>query len=387
LLIVAFGANALADVTGTFSTHFSIRPQTTINEFSLLDFDVENDLTANFAFSGLISTFHTHFGIAGIEDVILTFNATLGALDVRTQLVFARFPYLWLVPFYDQLHFVKKSVITSLTIAGITLENLATFEDTNAFFSLTPAHAFGDVFQITGQTYHGTKVVATIGICMDKTPNNIKKHARLSDFSVNPDCATVPKPTLLFDFEQIQILNVPIVYGIHSSTVITCQQILACQLVKTLHIHITPIPMETSIIVSDLFGLQFGGAVILFKAGLATLELRISPTGLLIATNLNFDFILNPDSNPARLALDLDIAPGIGVADTDGDGEAATVLMWIDRLGLQFHAKGVLVGVGPVHQTATFAVSAPAGIFDLSSSATFGISGLVIANMVITISF
>ena len=192
LAVGTFVTTATADVTGNFGTHISIRPQTTVSEISLIDFDIQNELNITAVISGLSTTFHTHFGIAGVEDVQLTTNATLGALDIEARLVFARFAFGSIDPFYDSLHFIKKIVRASIQLGGVSFTNVATFEDTNAFVSQSSAYAFGDVISLAGQTPSGVSISASAGFCMQLVPNSIKKHFRISPYSVNPDCAIDP---------------------------------------------------------------------------------------------------------------------------------------------------------------------------------------------------
>jgi len=385
--MVSMGTTVLADVTGTFSSYVSIRPQTTLSEFALIDFDVENDLNVTYSMSGLRTTLHTHFGIAGVEDVIFSINATLGPFELTSELVFARFPFGWLFPFYNQLHFVKKTAIAELTLGGLTLRNLATFEDTNAFVSLTPAHAFGDVLELEAKTYHGLTFIARTGICMEAAPFSIKKHFGISPFSVNPDCATTPKPTLLFNFQELQITNLHVIYGLTGDLLIRCVDLFNCSMIKTLSLSKGLIPISFSVFSNNLLALGFGGAILSLQSPFSTLTLNIDSAWQLTSANLLIDFVLHPNNNPSRVSLDMDFAPGIGLADTDGDGEAATLILGVERMGLHFQAKGVLAGIAGVHQTATFSLTAPAGLFEFGTSATFSTTGLDIARLVITITF
>ena len=190
-LITCFALNVpvSADVTGTFGPHISLRPQSTISEIELVDFDIQNDLTLTAVISGLRTTLHTHFGIAGVEDVILDFSSTLGALDLSGQLVFARFPAGSFVP-RSNLRFLQKSIWTNISLGGVSFSNHAIFEDTD--WPQTPAFAFGDVIKILGTTPSGIEISGQTGICLDPIPNKIKKH-RIGDYTVNPHCATTPQ--------------------------------------------------------------------------------------------------------------------------------------------------------------------------------------------------
>ncbi len=194
---------AKAEVTGFFNTHISITPQTTATEVSKIDFDIENDLTVTVSISGLNTTLHTHFGIAGVEDVQLTLAATLGALDITSELVFGRFGAKCAfavgqncivrvdnpVPASDKLRFIKKRVTVNASLGGVTINNLAIFEDTAIGFGPWPSatrFGFGDVLTLSGSTPSGISISLQTGICAEQSPNVIKKHS--FPFTVNPAC-------------------------------------------------------------------------------------------------------------------------------------------------------------------------------------------------------
>jgi len=381
LAVGIFVSTAQADVTGTFGTHIALIPQSTASEISLIDFDVQNELNITAVISGLSTTFHTHFGIAGVEDVIVTTNATLGALDIQSMLVFARFPFGDIDPFYDELHFIKKVVTANIQLGGVSFSNTAVFEDTNAFVSQSDAYAFGDVLSIAGQTPSGVSISASAGFCMQLIPNSIKKHFALLPYSVNPDCATTPKPDILFDFETINISGVPVAPSVTGSANITCVTVNACVLTTTFDFAGGPFPFSATLEFTDLLSLDFGGAVIAFTSGPGVLTLEIQPDGTLGVVGVSIVTVLNPDTNPATLVLAANAVPGVGLTD-------AIVDLSIQRAGLTFGMTAVFAG-GPPAQFAgvTFSLDVPGPLLSIETETTFDSAGLVLAEIWLTVAF
>ncbi len=376
-----FASQALADVTGSFGTHISIRPQSTADEFSLIDFDIQNDLNVTVVISGLSTSFHTHFGIAGVEDVLLRANATLGALDLQTLLVFGRFAFGSIIPFYDTLHFVKKYVKATLSLGGVTFTNEAQFEDTNAFVSQTPAYAFGDVVSVTGQTPSGISIMAATGLCMQKVPNSIKKHFRLTPYTVNPDCATQPKPDILFDFEMLTVSGVPLAPGVTGSSTLNCVTINACVLTMTARFSGGPIPFTATFTFIDLLTLSFGGATLVLSSGGGQLIIGITPAGTIGAVGISVNTTLNADTNPATLSISGSITPGVGLT-------SAVVTLTIERAGLILGATAVFSGGPPAtFQSVTFSVSLPGSALSLDATTTFTPLGLILGEIYLTVNF
>ncbi|MBI1729360.1 hypothetical protein HY229_01620 [Candidatus Acetothermia bacterium] len=409
-----FTLTTKADVTGNFGIHFLLVPQNTENELSVLYIDFETELNLTYVVSGLSTTLHTHFGIAGVEDVILTSSATLGALDLTTQLVFARFscgspnganignncyPSSFsdpsTTPFYPTLHFIKKRVTASVSLGGVTFSNLAVFEDVNAFgqnAGLTVqsgvlgvqsvAYAFGDDVSISGQTPSGVGLFFDTALCLQNTPNVIKKHI-LAPNSVNPDCVAVPKPDILFDRESIAIVGVPIATGVSASGFVDCVKVSACSLETdfTFNTPSVPIPFTATFSFTDLTSLSFSGAKLVFNAGAGTLTVTISPTGTIAATSVVINAVLNPDTNPAQFIIKATIKPGTGLT-------TATVTLAVTRLGFTMSATASFTGGPPAKfSKITFAVSVPGGLVSFSAKAVFTTTGLTLADIFVSVSF
>jgi len=381
LALGVFVSDVLADVTGSFGTHISIRPQSTASEVSLIDFDIENDLNVTVVISGLSTSFHTHFGIAGVEDVQITSSATLGALDINTLLVFGRFAFGSIDPFYDDLHFIKKVVTATLSLGGVTFTNTAQFEDTNAFVIQTTGYAFGDVLAVSGQTPSGISITASAGLCMQQIPNSIKKHFALSPWTVNPDCATEPKPDILFDFERITVSGVPVAPSVTGSSTLNCVTVNACVLTSTLAFSGGPIPFSTSFTFTDLLSLTFGGATISLQSGAGSLDIGITPAGTIGAVGVSVNATINPDTNPATLAISADISPGVGLTD-------AVVSLVVQRAGLVLGVTATFSGGPPASfDGIVFSMSVTGTALSLDADTVFTPSGLLLGEITLTVSF
>jgi len=373
--------SVFADVTGNFGTHFSLRPQSTASELSLVDFDVQNELNVTAVISGLSSTFHTHFGIAGVEDLQLISNVSLGALDIEALLVFGRFAFGSFDPFYDSLHFIKKAVTANLQLGGVTFSNLAVFEDTNAFVSQSTAYAFGDVFAISGSTPSGILIEASTGICMEQIPNSIKKHFEILEYSVNPHCATEPKPDILFDFETITIEGVPVAPNVTAESTINCVRINACELTTLFSFAGGPVPFEAELVFSDLLSLSFSGAEIVFNAGAGTFTLFLTPAGELGLIELKIEAVINPDTNPATVIVEAEVLPGVGLA-------SGIFGLEVQRAGLIVEITSVFAGGNPAQFAGiTFELEVPGDLLSIEAFSVFDGSGLLLADVLLTISF
>jgi len=379
--IFGLSLEALSDVTGYFETQISLTPQTTSRELSLIEFDFENDLTVTVTISGLSSTLHAHLGIAGVEDVQVILAATLGSLEITSHVVLGRFALGSDTPFYEELRFLKKMVTVSLSLGGVTITNLATFEDTAAFSSQTPAFAFGDVVTLSGQTQSGITLTAQAGFCMEQTSNTIKKHT-LSPFSVNPDCATEPKPTVLFDFEKLTISGVPLALGVLAEVEVECIKVTACTLTQTISLSGGLVPFTASFTFTDLFTFTLGDVTVTFVQGPGSLTLKFSPSGTIESISLVLSLTLNPDTNPATLSLSASGTPGVGLTNM-------VVTLSVHRSGLTFTAFSSFTGSGgPLEfSRLTLKAEAEVGLVSLEFSTAFVPDGLDGASLRVRLSF
>ena len=307
-------APAQADVTGSFTVHVVMMPaveQTPTSEIGMLEFDLQNEINLSLVVSGFRTTFHGHFGLAGVEDMILTMAVLIGSLDLETQLVFGRFDDDDAIPDKEQLAFIKKRLTTTFNFGGVTLKNLAIFEDTN--FPQSPQYAFGDVMTISGQTTSGVSIEAQSGFCADTTSNSIKKHTW--SFSVVPECHQEPKPDLLYTFEKLTINGIPIAPSITGKSVVECIQVQACELSQTVLVSGGVVPLSATFTIEDLFTFSFGTATLTFRSGSGSLSLTFDGAGEIDNVSITLGPTINPDTNPATLNVDGSLEPGVGLVD------------------------------------------------------------------------
>jgi hypothetical protein len=355
-------------------------PQTTLSEIELIDFDFQNNLTATVVLSGLSTTFHTHFGIAGIEDIILTANASIGFLNITSTLAFGRFPAFQVIPFYPSLHFLLKEVEATINFGGINLTNTSQIQDINAFINQTGAYAFGDTVRLQGQTPSGIGIVAEAGFCMTQQSTSIKKHFGISRFKVNPDCFTLPKPDLLFDFETISISNIPLAPNLTASMRINCIQDSQCGLVQTISFSGDPIPFIAGLSFTDLLNISFNGANITLLAENATLVIAISPLGTISFASITVSSDFSPD--PLSLRLTATFVPTVGLSSAN----LAINIQPPNGIGV---GANLTFGGGPPAelQTVRISMAAPGPLLDLRMLAQFTPTGLDFAELFLTINF
>lgn len=192
-LAAAFLVHSVAyGFDGKLTMDISLKPQTTLSEAGLIDFDFESSLQLDIAISGMTLSSDIGFGIAGIEFSIFGLEATLGGLDMDDRFIFAA-PFnkngLALGGSGPSLLFVKKRVELEMYMAGLRVNNLVIFKDVNfpdpssslrtSFYSTSDqTFHFGDVLTVEGTTVGGISVRGIIGACADhQRYNRIKKRA------------------------------------------------------------------------------------------------------------------------------------------------------------------------------------------------------------------
>jgi hypothetical protein len=331
LLLICLAANSLdlrADLSGSSRIDLAMNPIpcTLVDEIdlqtpcekTLLKFDIESIINATITTSGLQLNFDSAMGIAGLEHLILTATATIGSIDIKSELWLAapfesvidvnNQPNVVLIP-PGKMIFVKKRVTTVIPLGGLTIKNLAMFEDvtfpspsadygttdcdgdghvegtcvmgieTNpATRYQTQSFAFGDLLSLQGQTPSGVSISGEIGICATEDGNQVKKHS--ASGSVNPDCATHPKPDILFDFMSLTIGGIPLAQQVMATASVSCIKVSKCSLQTAISISggASPIPFSLSFAFSDLFALSFGGINLSVNLGAVNLNLFISNT-------------------------------------------------------------------------------------------------------------
>jgi hypothetical protein len=419
--LVFWSDTSRADVTGSFGIRIALDPfacqdvpifQTPSMQLgdqpcekTVFKIDFQTELNINIAISGLILGIHSHTGVTGLEDIILYFTATLGDLDITDTFVFAQ-PFgvveaadgEFIPTCYEsepgsgvcQTLFVKKRVETTISLGGVTFENLAMIEDVKfpdpglikpqkaIYTTQSQSFGFGDVVTLKGQMPSGITIRSETGICAEQKSNRIKKHSW--SFTVNPDCVSgiqtpSAKPPLFFDFERLWIENIPLAPGLTKDIHIECTGVLACEFESTFTFTgaaIFPV-IEASFEFANLFGpIAFEGVRMTLLAGRLTLTLTfdelLEPTSLSVTAAFTF----NPDANPARLSVFVSATPGTGIT-------SLVVALSVRRAGLAFLAISSFTGsdASVDFSQLTLRATAEAGMVDLEANVVFTASELV----------
>lgn len=255
ILVVLMDVSALGDLNGTLASQVLFLPvqQTPSMEAHPAFLDFELLLQANLTISGLTLGNKAATGLTGLEHIIVYFKGLLGASQLEVEAWFAApfetalipgdvtgstfsFPICTSQPDLmgwcaKQLLFVKKRATATVNIGGITLQNLAMFEDVsfpdpeieygtidcdgdgstegtcvNGIESnpidvyQTQSFRFGDIITLSGESVSGILVRSRTGLCASDELNKIKKHS---------DLGRVCQSELVnFAFETLSIQNV-----------------------------------------------------------------------------------------------------------------------------------------------------------------------------------
>jgi hypothetical protein len=460
LLVVGFASfMTKADVTGSFSTFITIHPidcsalsfaglfstvpgpngpgkpvpQPFLCEQTIPKVDFESGLTVNWTVSGLTIGFNTVAGFTGIEHILTILKATLGALNITDQFFFA-------VPFgtdtlvianknqtdsekvftpictsavvkgvcpYDLL-FVKKRVEVSISIAGITLSNLAEIGDFTfpqavsstpcgklgnpcsklpaqvaSYTTASQTFAFGDALTISGQTVSGISVINTTGINLNT--NFYEAFKKISFKGVL--CQGVK--------EHITITGIPVTSGI------TASEDLLFNMGTGGLVGPGSLPLcnsfgggqpffvaTTTVDIASAFGaieFQFTNTVPTSATLISGASLSISSGALSITQTFNsllqlselsatLAATLNPDSKPASLTVTALICQDPVVANCTDGVAGLEELDWslsVERSGLTFTVNANLTGSATVTLSKLeFVARATAGPVNLGADIT-----------------
>jgi len=451
ILVAGFATISKADVTGSFDLNIAMIAMGTQTEAVQFSFDIQANLQVNVTLSGLTVGADIGFGTTGIEFAILNLNTSLGALQVNDQFVFAE-------PFGCALYtgggvsnsaaggpsgqcsgenvvaigdgdgdgvidravgFVKKRIGLELNIAGITLNNLAIFEDVDfpdiqggsahehdhfdgtlaydlsgvnsVIDDQTPTFGFGDVITISGQTVSGISVTGRTAFCANGR-NYIKK--RSFQWEVNAACTagfgngSTPleggaKTPLLFEREDLIISGVEL-GGISfdlSTTFIPLQPLSS---VLNASFNLLDLADITATLTStNITNLAFDSLSVSVTSGNLTVSLNDNDGDFQFdGTSSSLSLVLNPNQNPADLTIGL-VSGATGLS-------SASFALGISRgiLGLDTTTSFSGDGTGNLDWTGTsFALSVDYGNgFSLSANAGFSPSGIgtVTINMGVT---
>jgi len=460
-LVVGFASFITkADVTGSFSAFITIQPidcsafpfmtlygtppstagpGTIVNapylcEQTLQKSDFETGLIVNWTVSGLTLGINTVAGFTGIEHLLTSLKATLGALNITDQFFFA-VPYgtdtliiqnasqtqtdseVVFTPICTgpvvkgvcpySLLFVKKIVNISISIAGITLMNQAeigdyTFPSAVTAFpcgklgkpcSSLPAQvasyttqnfAFGDALTISGQTVSGITVTNTTGINLNT--NFYESFKKISFLGVL--CQGVK--------EDISIVGIPVATGIIASEDLLfhlgtgglvgqgglppCNGLVFG--LPPFFLATTTIDLSTAIGAVEFSftnsvptsATLISGATLSISSG--ALSVTQTFNGLLQLSELSATLAatLNPDSNPAALTVTALICQDPLPSNCTYGVAGLETLNWtlaVQRAGVSFKILANLTGAGTVQLSKLeFIASALAGPVTLAADVT-----------------
>jgi len=445
LLVVGFASfMTKADVTGSFTANIYVNP-VDCGAFPFISFsptpvvypvycentipkiDFETGLIVNWTVSGLTLGLNTMAGFTGFEHILTSLKATLGALNITDNFFFA-VPFgvdvltihnanstqtdtetAWTVIQPGNLLFVKKIVNISISIAGITLTNLAEIGDftfpmgpnsypcaesfggkcpllpaqanyaANGYSAASQTFAFGDALTISGQTVSGITVTNTTGVNLN--PNKYESFKKISFKGWL--CQGVG--------ETISVVGIPVASGITANEKLVFN-LGAAGLVGPGTLPVcgtTPFTATTTLNLATALGnitaifssslpisTFFNGAIVTFSSGALSLLADFDATLALVDVQATLDATLNPDSNPASLSLTAILCQKAGVGlsgylcGAPGLNEIDASLS-VQRSGLTFTVNTALVGAGTVTlDTLEFVVDAQAGAVNIGADIT-----------------
>ncbi len=445
-LILGFAVVTKGDVTGSFDLNIQMIAMGTQTEAVQFFFDIQANLQVNVTLSGLTIGADIGFGTTGIEFAIINLNTSLGALQVNDQFVFAepfgctlytgggvsnsaaggpsgQCPGQFVVAIGDgdgdgvidgEVGFVKKRIGLELNIAGITLNNLAIFEDVdfpdiqggsnhehdhfdgtipydlftvnNTVDDQTPTFGFGDVISVSGQTVSGITVTGLTAFCANGR-NYIKK--RSFNWEVNKACTagfgndSTPleggaKTPLLFEREDLTIEGIElggIILDI-STTFVPLEPISS---VINASFTLLDLADITATLTSDnITNLAFDSLSLAVSSGNLSVALTDTNGDLQFdGTETSLSLVLNPNQNPADLTISLE-------SDASGLTDASFAL-GISRGILSLDTTTVFSGNGSGDldwQSTSFALSVDYGNgFALTALTGFSPSGIGTVNI------
>ena len=441
ILFVGFATTAKADVTGSFDIHISLEPTGTQTEAVEFEFDLQSNLQLTITLSGLSFGFDIGFGVTGVEFAILSLNTNLGALSVNDTFVFAA-PFACsdfagvgngpnstadctpseIQPIGDSvgnavgkptnnaIGFVKKRIELELNIAGITLTNLALFEDVDFpditpgtttetaatrthehdHFGIdqhyyvnevnskvddqTPTYGFGDVITISGQTVSGITVTGSTGICASGK-NFIKK--RSWTYEVNKACTASlggalgendiedgAKTPMLFEFETLSVEGIE-VGGVTIDVDTTFKPLEPVFSDITVSFSVLDLADVVVTMSSDnITSLTLSKIVYSVSTGNLSLTLTDTKGDLSIDTTVAvLSVVLNPNQNPADLTVTLTTTAGTGITK-------AAFSLGISRGALSLDSTTTFSGKGTLAWASTSFVAS----LDTGDGFSFGAS-------------
>lgn len=290
------------DISGNFKFDISLKPQTTAAETSKFDIDLEALLDLYIPLDNLKVGTHTALGVAGLEHAVFDLEAIFPAWTIKDEFAFA-------VPFQTttggavtvippgELLFVKKRVEVTLTYVGITLKNLAIFEDVTfpnpgaaftgpSYGAADQNFRFGDIITLSGQTTDGVRVEAVTGLCADPdSSNTIKKRCWSGSVCENGKFE--------FTVEKITISNLT-VGGISFKSLTKFKPATPVSETLTMKFTLADLVDVTATITSD--------NITSFSLSSATLKMETD--NITLTTNIGSDLSVTSHSLTVKLAVD-----------------------------------------------------------------------------------
>lgn len=201
---------------GNLNLNFDLIPDNTQLEAVPFFVDFTSNLEVSVTLSGLTANADIGFGTTGIEFAVLTFDAILGVFDITAQTVFAAaFGSQNELLANGEISFVKKRFRVQFDLFGLTVDNLAIFENTKFVHPFpdnaaaleaiqSPTYRFGNILRLNGRTNLNIPLRMTIGTCADPSQANRIKNRIFPGSTCSSDLLT---------FDVIQLVGGPLDIG------------------------------------------------------------------------------------------------------------------------------------------------------------------------------
>lgn len=405
----------------------SLRPQNTSREHVQFDIDFETNLDLNIDINGLLVRSDTGMGVTGTEFQVFELAARLGDVSLLSQFVFGT-PFA--SPRIDNdgdtrinedplgdangdgcpgvcgvdddadtlidegnpsdddedglvdedlaeppmaigpLLFVKKRVTATLTISGITIENLALFEDANfpdpdtstltSYQVSDQLFAFGNVLRVSALTAGGTSFAFITGINADpQQTNKIKKRFFPGKVQRNEK--------LSFTVEKIKIESLILGGIIFGSETVFRPNVPLLQIL-TMRFSVADLATVTAVIsLTNILEPQFLSASVVIATPdiilITTLDANLNITSHNVIATLSLN-------SAVTSTLFLTFVPGTGLT-----GLSANLVISLDAVN-RITGLTRFAGTPARFQFTQFTLESKVDNFELAASACFSASGL-----------
>ena len=350
-------------------TDISLRPQTTSQEKVPFDIDFEMNLDLNLDINGFLIRSDTGLGVTGTEFQIFELQFTIGQVSFSDQFVFAT-PFNMNGEAIGPLLFVKKRVATTLTINGLTIENLAIFEDVNfpdpdtsaltSYEAADQFFAFGDILRVSGLTPGGVSFAFITGINADpQKTNKIKKRFFPGKVEKNEK--------LGFTVEKIRIEGL-ILGGLIFGSETEFRPNAPFRQTLTMRFGLADLATVTAVAtLTDILAPQFLGASVV-----------IATPDIILITTLDANLNVTSQNVIATFSLNSTIASTLFLTFVPGTGLTVLNANLVISLGEgdRFTNTISFSGTPPRFQSTQFTLDTKVGNIELTATACFSASGL-----------